>query len=143
MFLFVSVILFTGGGGSAPLHAGIYPPGTKSRHPLPGTKSRHPPGTKCRHPPPPGPKADTPAEPKADTPGTKNRHPRDQKQNPPPPRHTVNERPVRILLECILACFEFLSVGCKVLIVSRNLDLEFASTLFATLNYLINMCDLP
>ena len=37
MFLHLSVILFTGGGGSAPLHAGIHSPGrdtTLGRHPL-------------------------------------------------------------------------------------------------------------
>ena len=66
---------------SASVDAGIPTPG--SRHPPPG--SRHPPG------------ADTP-----------------QEQTPPeqtPPRrrlqHTVNERPVRILLECILVCLNF------------------------------------
>ena len=30
---------------------------------------------------------------------------------PPPPRHTVSERPVRILLECILVCV-CVCVGC-------------------------------
>ena len=37
MFLHLSVILFTGGGESAPLHAGIHSPGrdtTLGRHPL-------------------------------------------------------------------------------------------------------------
>ena len=42
-----------------------------------------------RHPPPLG--ADTPPE---QTPSGAD--------TPPPPRHTVNERPVRILLKCIL-----------------------------------------
>ena len=78
----------------------------KSKHPRsrPPQEQTPPPGAdplKSRHPhksrpPPPG--ADTP---RADTP---------QDQTPPapspradtPPLHTVNERPVRILLECIL-----------------------------------------
>ena len=72
MFLLVCVILFTG-GGCASLHAGIPP------HPTPWEQS-----------PPPG--ADTPLG--ADTP--RSRHP------PDTPQHTVNEQPVRILLECIL-----------------------------------------
>ena len=112
MFLQMCVILFTGGGVSASVHAGIPPPG--SRHP-PRTdtppradtqeqtppseqtppKSRHPPGSrhplKTRHTP-------------------RSRHPPEQtppqEQTPPSPgsrlRHTVNERPVRIVLECIL-----------------------------------------
>ena len=78
IFLHLFVILFTG-GVSASVHARIpHPPGAdtpRSRHP----QSRHPPG------------ADTPPP---------------REQTPPPPRsrlrHTVNERPVRILLECIL-----------------------------------------
>ena len=79
----------------------------RSRHPWEQTppESRHPP--RSRHPPsrhPPG----------ADTLGSRHppwsRHPpgaaTPQEQTPLPPgsrfRHTVNERPVRILLECIL-----------------------------------------
>ena len=74
----------------------------QSRHPPP--KSRHPPGADTspgrRHPP--GSRhparADTPQE---QTP-PRSRHP--QRADPPQSRHrhTVNERPVRILLECIL-----------------------------------------
>ena len=88
------------GGVSASVHAGIHPL-PKSRHPQKQTppKSRHP------------PRADTP-----------------QEQTPPPRsrylptisrlRHTVNERPVRILLECIL-------VMCMVKIISyRNLSVQ-------------------
>ena len=47
----------------------------------------------------------------ADTPGSRyprSRHPPEQKPPPPPPsrlRHIVNERPVSILLECILVSF--------------------------------------
>ena len=93
MFLQASVILSTGGGGCLPQCMRGY------------------------HPPPP--RADqTPREqtpPEADTPQT--RHPRTRHtppeqtpprdQTPPPPpgsrrQHTVNERPFRILLECIL-----------------------------------------
>ena len=79
LFLHVCVILFTGGG----LRAGRIPPDRES---------------------PPG-QADPPG---ADTPQPGSRHP--PEQNPPradtPPgstlQHTVNEWPVRILLECIL-----------------------------------------
>ena len=83
MFLLVSVILFTGGGGSTSVHAVIPPPG-----------STHPPGSI-----PPPPEADTLL---GSTHPSGSMHP----LSPPPPgsrlRHTVNERPVRILLECIL-----------------------------------------
>ena len=71
-----------GEGVSASVHAGIPPP------------EQTPPGS--RHPP----RADTPRE--QTTP-----HP---EQTPPPEsrlQHTVNERPVRILLECILVHFVF------------------------------------
>ena len=88
-------------GGSASMHAGIHPPGAdtpleqthppREQTPL-GTDppgSRHPPWSRqppwSRHPP-----EQTPLPPRADTP-PKSRL-----------RHTVNERPVRILLECIL-----------------------------------------
>ena len=98
MFLQVCVILFTGGGCLPQCMLGYHPPPEQtppswsrprpgSRHP-PGSRppgSRHPP--RSRHPPP-------------------SRHTHPQEQTPPPPgsrlRHTVNERPVRILLECIL-----------------------------------------
>ena len=70
-----------GGRVSASVHAGISPPEQSPPDhapPGPGTPLSRPP--QSRHPPPPGP-------------GT-----------PPGSRlqHTVNERPVRILLECIL-----------------------------------------
>ena len=95
MFLVVSVILFTG-VVSASVHAGIphLPP---SRHP-PG--SRHPPWEQTL----PGadtPRGDTPWEqtpPGADDPPG-SRQPLLVANTP---RHTVNELPVRILLECIL-----------------------------------------
>ena len=125
IFLHLSVILFTG-GVSASVHAGIPPPrADTSREQTPPweqtpPRSRHP---QSRHPlgaePPPGadtlpgsrpPRADTPRSrpPREQTPPRAGRPPREQ--TPPragrPPRsrhrHTVNERPVRILLECIL-----------------------------------------
>ena len=61
IFLHLSVILFTGGRGSASVHAGIPPPEQTpplSRHPLgtrPPKEQTHPPGTRPtrnRHPPP-------------------------------------------------------------------------------------------
>ena len=99
MFLQESVILSTEGGLSASMHVGIHP--SKSRHPL---KSRHP------------PRADTPTPTAADTsqeqtpPKSRHEPPRadthPQEQTPPQradtPSHTVNERLVPILLECIL-----------------------------------------
>ena len=91
------------------------PPRSRHPPPRPGTHPQtRPPGS--RHPPdqahtPLG--ADTPPDqatpPEADTP-LQTRHP-SQEQTPPGPgtpppgsrrQHTVNERPVRILLECIL-----------------------------------------
>ena len=100
-FLHLSAILFTG-GVSASMHAGIPPPWeqTPPRADTPQEQtppeqtppgSRHPPGSRP-------PRADTPWEqtpPRADT--------------PPGSRlwHTVNERPVCILLECILVLYQF------------------------------------
>ena len=70
-----------------------------------------PPGTR-QTPPPPGPRRPPPLPPTcSETPPGPGRPPQDQgdppgRENPPPPgrrlQHTVNERPVRILLECIL-----------------------------------------
>ena len=129
IFLHLSVILFTG-GVSASVHAGIphLPPRADTPLGADTPWSRHPP--RSRHPleqtPPPRrdpPRADTPWEqtpPRADTPqeqtppwsrqNPQSRHPPRSRHPPgantPPPRsrfwHTVNERPVRILLECIL-----------------------------------------
>ena len=113
IFLHLSDILFTGGG--------VYlsacwdnPPGADTRQEQTPARSRPPPGADTpqeqtppwsRHPP----RADPP---RADTP---------LDQTPPSPpgsrlRHTVNERPVRILLEWILffMCYHWLIYwGCK------------------------------
>ena len=80
MFLLVSVILLTG-GVSASVHAGIPHPPWEQTPPREQTS----------------PGADTP---RADTP-----HPWEQTPPRSRVRHTVNERPVRILLECILVWF--------------------------------------
>ena len=104
IFLHLFVILFRG-GMSASVPAGIpHPPGAdpspeqtppRSRPPRADT----PPGS--RHPQAEPPLKQTPPPPRADTP---------QADTPPPGstlRHTVNERPVRILLKCILVTWYF------------------------------------
>ena len=81
-----------GGRVSASVHAGIPPP--RSRHTPPGADPPRPDLPGSRHPPEQTPRPDTPWE-----------------QTPPPGsrlQHTVYERPVRILLECILV----VSVNC-------------------------------
>ena len=103
------------------MHAGIHPPGadTPQEQTPPGSRqpppiadtlpleqtpllgADNPPGgdtPQIRHPPPPGSR-----HPPEQTPP-----PRDQTCPPPGSRlqHTVNERPVRILLECILVIHE-------------------------------------
>ena len=91
IFLHLSVILFTGGVSTREN------PPLPGRTPPPDQADPTPPGS--RHPPPE--QADTP--PGADT------TPR-ARQTPPPGSRlqpTVNERPVRILLECILVSFYF------------------------------------
>ena len=102
MFLHMSVILLTGGG----LRAGRTPPAGRP------PQSRHPPGADTT-PPPPG--ADPPP-PRSRHPHPPSRHP--PEQTPPPPesrlQHTFNERPVRILLECILV-FIFTQFSAKIM----------------------------
>ena len=96
MFLHVSVILLTGGvvSGEPPRDQAENPP-TRDQADTPLGPGRYPPLRPRRTPhgrenPPRGPGRHPPA------PGRENRpHPRDQAD-------TVNERPVRILLECIL-----------------------------------------
>ena len=109
MFLQASVILSTG-GVSASVHAGIPPP-PRSRHPL-GADT--PPGS--RHPS----REQTP--PRANTP--RSRH--------PPPhsrlRHTVNERPVCILLECILVYLDE-TIACKYTVPQISRSENFLSVL--------------
>ena len=117
MFLHVSVILFTGGSLENPPGPGRHPPGTRQTPPWQG----EPPQTREN---PPGPRRIPPAR----TPPGPGRHPPQTRENPPGPRrtprpgrtppgprrtppgrrlqHTVNERPVRILLECILVFTE-------------------------------------
>ena len=79
---------------SASVHAGIHPP---SRHP-PGADippEQTPPGAdtpQSRHPPGGDPPEQTPPWEQTPIPGSRL-------------QHTVNERPVRILLECILVVF--------------------------------------
>ena len=97
----LSVILFMGRGVSASVHAGIPPPG--SRHPQEQTSAR------SRHP-----REQTPPwsrhTPEQTSPGSRHTP---WEQTPPGSRHppgsrlwhTVNERPVRILLECILVVY--------------------------------------
>ena len=86
MFLLVSVILFTGGVClSACWDMTPWEAGPPRKQASPPQKQASPPGEQA----PPG-----------------SRHPPGKQTSPkagtPPPRHTVNERPVRILLECIL-----------------------------------------
>ena len=75
--VFTGVCLSTGGRVSASVHAGMPDPPDQAHPP----ETRHPPGTRQTTPP-------------------------QTRQTPPPPgsrlQHTVYERPVRILLECIL-----------------------------------------
>ena len=97
------------------------PPQTKENPP--GTRETPPPSRTRETPPPPGPRR-TPHPPgprRTPSPGTKE-NPPGPRRTPPPPRtrqtppsgrrlqHTVNERPVRILLECILVFLLFLSL---------------------------------
>ena len=105
MFLHLSVILFT--GGSASVHAGIPPPSPEARTPLP--RSTHPPGSTHPH-----------------LPGSTHPHPPGSTHPPPGSRlrHTVNERPVRILLECILvlSAFRLFMVLSPVAVASRMMN---------------------
>ena len=79
-----------------------------------GVSAEPPPRTKEN---PPGPRRTPPPGTKENPPGTKENPPRPgrpppgTRADPPPPgrtlQHTVNERPVRILLECILILWSF------------------------------------
>ena len=113
MFLHVSVILYTGGLRRTP-PAGRTPPGREN--PSPPNQGEPP------HPPIPGTRQ-TPPRDQADPPG---------RENPPRRRlqHTVNERPVRILLECILVLLHIIPLtvlfycalgpGCLVLLFTKS-----------------------
>ena len=126
--IFTSVCLSTGGGllqcmlVYTPKEQEQTPPG--GRHPPLPLGGRHPPEQtppRSRHPP----RADTPPgsrpPPGADTHPPWSRHPPEQTPHPPgsrpppPPegrlQHMVYERPVRILLEYILVCWQK-SFGC-------------------------------
>ena len=101
----MSRILSTGGGpDTLPDQAGT-PPGPDTPLDQAGT-----PGT--RHTPRTSPQDQTPPGPGRYTPRT--RHPPPGPGRYPPwnsrPRNTVNVRPVRILLECILVYFNFESI---------------------------------
>ena len=93
MFLLVSVILLT--GGSASVHAGIPPPPPGKHAPPRVCLSACWDTTPGKHAPPPGKHA----------PPGKQAPPRSW--HPSPPRHMVNEQPVRILPECILVSIKF------------------------------------
>ena len=104
IFLHLFVNFFTRGGGGIPQGTEADPP-PRTRHTTPldqahhtHTRTRHTPPDQAQHPPRPG----TP-------PRTRHTPPR-TRHTPPPPgsrlRHTVYERPVRILLECILVFYE-------------------------------------
>ena len=101
MFLQVSVILSTGGVSREPLLTRQTPPDQgepprpRRTPPRPG---RHPPGP--RRTPPPWDQGEPPPD---------QGEPTRTRQTPPGRRlqHTVNERPVRILLECNLVLLVF------------------------------------
>ena len=97
--------------------SGEPPPGTRQTPPDHGERPQdqgEPPWDQEELPPQPGrppwdqappPDQGEPPRTKENPPGTKETPPPDQGEHPPPGRtlqHTVNERPVRILLECIL-----------------------------------------
>ena len=100
IFLHLSVIHSVHRGGSASVHAGIPPPPGPGRPPR---TRQTPPGTRQT---PPGP----------------GRHPPGTRQTPPPAtsrlQHTVYERPVRILLECILVLVHHLGLVLSCYVVS-------------------------
>ena len=102
----MSVILFTGGVSGEPPRTRQTPlPPGPGRHPPPPRDQGEPPRTRQGEPTPPPDQADPPGP---------RRHPPRTRQTPPPGRrlqHTVNERPVRILLECILVKFAFTIVS--------------------------------
>ena len=90
IFLHLFVILFSGRGGSASMHAGI---------PTPPDQTPHPPRDQAD---PPGP-GSSPYPPDQTPPLGPGRPPRPGRHAPRERlQHTVYERPVRILLECIL-----------------------------------------
>ena len=124
IFLHLSVILLTGREcltRHAPPEPGRYthpPPRTRQVHPTPPSRDQAgtPPGPGRYTPHPPGPGRYTPR--------TRQVHPQTRQVHPPwdqagtshppgssRPRNTVNDRPVRILLECILVMAYFYRAG--------------------------------
>ena len=98
-----------GPGRTPPLRLGRPLPGTRENHPPPDQgEPTHPPGTRENPPPTPG-RNRGPGR----TPPRDQGDPPDQGEPPPGSRlqHTVCERPVRILLECILVVFFFCRTG--------------------------------
>ena len=105
-----------------------------------GGLQRTPPGTKENPPrdqgePPPGPRRtppgtkENPPGPRRAPPGTKE-NPLRTRQSPPPPgrrlQHTVNERPVRIILECNLVRVVFFHWKSMILASICNLSTEMS-----------------
>ena len=128
IFLHLSVILFTGGGGLPQCMLGYHPsprtrqtPNPRIRHHPPRT--RHTPPPIRHHPLGPGRPPQDQAPPGSDTPPQIRHHhpqirppqtwqtcPPQTRQTPPLGsrlQHTVYKRPVRILLECILVLLKF------------------------------------
>ena len=142
MFLHVSVILYTRGGLQRTPQDQADTPGPGRNHPpgprrTPRTREK-PPRTKVNpqtkeNPPlppdqadPPGP-GRTPLDQGDPPPDPRRTHPPRTRQNPPLGRrlqHTVNERPVRILLECILVISNEFT---KILVVTALFDIWLAS----------------
>ena len=95
MFLQASVILSTRGGCLPQYMLGYHPPPPREQ-----TLPREQTPPRSRHPP-----DQTPPRSRHKSRHPRSRHPPGSSRPPPPRsrlRHTVNERPVRILLECIL-----------------------------------------
>ena len=101
IFLHLFVILFTGGLVSHKAPRQTPHPPDQAHHP---PRTRHPPPDQAHHPPRP----DT--HPRPGTPPPDLTHPPRTRHTPPPHgsrlRHTVYERSVRILLECILVIYD-------------------------------------
>ena len=122
IFLHVSVINSVRGEGVCLSACWDTPPGTRQTPPGPDplqTRQTTPPGTRLTTPldqadhPLPRDQADAPMTRQTTPPRDQADPPSDQADPPPGSRlqHTVNERPVRILLECILVMTCFLAIS--------------------------------